>query len=335
MTFLHSLPGIYVTQAIVHSFIALVIVEISFFVWGIKDHLSKFRYRILTLTLPAFMFPLYQFIFPERGTWHFRLNTALFDSMKWIDIKIEGIYPFGLIFILFLAGVTCIFFMQEILPLIRNRSLREEFSEGVEQTEADRRKIKEIGDRIFAGLSIGKPSVAIIDEEAPVLFTRGVKNHTVFISRRLLDTLNEEQLKGALTHEAVHMLRGSSIKTQGIYLARMLMFYNPVSLVEFRRIVHDDEFICDAVTVSKTGNPGALIEALSAFYHKPDGEDNSARTDGLSGMKERIEMHSHNLMLDERIAVLKEMSAPEEKPFSLFQFSLTAAAILSAGYLVV
>lgn len=316
----------YVAQSVIHSFITMILVEISFYAWGINDHLSKFRFRVLTLTLPVFMFPLFQFISPERGSWHFRLNTALFDSQRWIDIKIMGVYPVALLFLLLLFIISVVFFVQEIFPIIRNRGGQETFR----QIDSYENKIHHIADPIFESLKTGKPEVVIIDEAAPILFTKGFKNHTVFISQQLIDILDEDELQGALTHEAVHMMRGSSMKTQGMYLSRMLMFYNPVSLVEFRRIVHEDEFICDAITIAKTGNPEALIRAISAFCHKPEGQ-----SDSLSQMKERIEVHSHNLLLEERMSRLREIQDSGESRFNWFQFGLTAAATLLMGYLVV
>jgi hypothetical protein len=108
------------------------------------------------------------------------------------------------------------------------------------------------------------------------------------------------------------------------------MFYNPVSLVEFRRIVHDDEFICDSITLSMTGDPQALVSALSFFYYHP--EDLPGR---LSQMKEQVESHSHNLLLDERIRNLTEGRYQNNTRFGWPQYLLTMSAILLIGYGVV
>jgi hypothetical protein len=52
-------------------------------------------------------------------------------------------------------------------------------------------------------------------------------------------------------------------------------------------------------------------------------------------MKERIENHSHNLLLDERIRRLQEPGDEQPVRFGWLQFMLTAAVILLMGYLVV
>ena len=322
--FLFSYPGMYITQSVLHSIIAVIIVELSFFAWDIRDHLTKFRYRLLTLTLPVLMFPLYQAFDPQRGSWYFRLNTALFDSQRWLELNVLGVIPLSIVFVVFLTIVTAVFLFQEILPIFRDRSsgIDPDVCRGTLET------LDEMLDSICRTLNIEKPSICIIDEPLPILVTHGFRDHRIIVSNHLIETLDERQLKGALTHEAVHIMRDSSSKTQGIYLLRMLMFYNPVSLVEFRRIVHDDEFICDAITVSKTKDPAALIGAISSFYYHP------AETEGLSQMKERIESHSHNLLLDERIARLREIGHEGPERFRWVPFLLTASVILVMGYLV-
>lgn len=324
--FLSSYPGMYITQSVLHAHIALLVVELSFFAWGIRDHHAKFRYRLLTLTLPVFMFPLYQLINPQRSEWYFRLNTALFDSQRWLELNPLGILPLYHVFVIFLFIVTAVFIVQEILPIFRERSTGRDLGTCTGTLDT----LDTMLDDICHAIHIKKPAICVIDEPLPILVTQGFKNHTIIVSNHLIESLDEEQLRGALTHEAVHIMRDSSIKTQLIYLLRMLMFYNPVSLVEFRRVVHDDEFICDAITVSETQNPAALIAAISSFYyHLAQGPE------GLSQMKERIESHSHNLLLDERIRKLQEIGHDGLERFGWIPFMLTASVILVMGYLVV
>ena len=326
MRFLSSYPGMYITQSVLHSFVALIIVEFSFFAWDIRDHHAKFRYRLLTLTLPVFMFPVYQIITPHRGAWYFRLNTALFDSQRWLELNPLGFLPLAALFLSFLIVITGIFVVQEILPIFRERSSGSDLG----TCEGTRETLDAMLDSICQALRITKPAICIVDEPLPLLVTQGFRDHRIIVSNHLIETLDEEQLRGALTHEAVHIMRDSSSKTQFIYLLRVLMFYNPVSLVEFRRIVHDDEFICDAVTVSTTKNTSALIAAISSFHYHP-----GQGPQGLSQMKERIESHSHNLLLDERIQKLSETGLEAQEHFAWAPFMLTAAVILVMGYLVV
>lgn len=324
--FFHSVIGMYVIQTVLHAFIALIIIELSFYAWDIKDHLSRFRYRLMPLVLPIFMFPFYQIISPERGSWHFRLTTALFDSQRWLELKLLGAFPVSLLVLIVLAGITGVFLFQEIFPIFRRRNSRPQHEE-CQECEEDVRTLLQSACALFG---IEEPGAMVIETSAPVLFTQGYKNHTLVISSGLVRALDREQLRNALIHEVVHMKRSSNLKTQMIYLIRMLMFYNPVSLVEFRRIVHDDEFICDAITLSMTSNPQALISALSAFYYHPG--DLPGR---LSQMKEQVESHSHNLLLNERIKNLTEGRYQHNTRFGWPQYVLSMSAILLIGYGVV
>jgi hypothetical protein len=52
-------------------------------------------------------------------------------------------------------------------------------------------------------------------------------------------------------------------------------------------------------------------------------------------MKQRIESHSHNLLLDERIQKLQDISHDGPERFAWLPFILTASVILVMGYLVV
>lgn len=326
VTFFHTLPGMYIMQTVLHSLTALIIIELSFYAWDIQDHFSRFRYRLMPLVLPIFMFPLYQTLTPERGTWHFRLTTALFDSHRWLELKFLNMYPVALLLMMVLVGFSCVFLFQEILPIFRRRSSQLQHTDCLAGDEDIRAMLKSA----CALLRTDEPAVIIVETPTPVLFTQGYKNHSLVISSGLIEMLDREQLRNALIHEVVHMKRSSNLKTQIIYFIRMLMFYNPVSLVEFRRIVHDDEFICDAITISKTGNPQALISALSAFYYHPEELPGK-----LSQMKEHVESHSHNLLLNERIRNLTENRYQNSAQFVLPQYLLTLAAILLVGYGVV
>ena len=139
MTFIHAFAGQYITQSVLHAFIALILVEISLHAWDIDDHLSMLRYRILTLSLPIIMFPVFQIVFPDRGSWYFRLTTALFDSQRWLDLKVIGSFPLTIAFLGMLAAFSLLFVMQEIFPIFRGRRTSQGFGDYQETHEYDAR----------------------------------------------------------------------------------------------------------------------------------------------------------------------------------------------------
>ena len=317
----------FVAQSVLHSFTALIIIEMSFHSWEIRDHLSKLRYRLLILILPILGFPFYQLINPERGSMYFRENNAIFDINRWLSLRILDTIPVYGIFFLGLLLVTLIFFFQEIFPIIREKITKQD--QRPEITPSD--NIELIVEKICGNLKIERPSVMVVSEQNPLLYTTGTRSHTIVLSTGLLQRLDHDQLESALFHEIVHMLRGSNIKTQIIYLLRMLMFYNPVSMVEFRRLVQDDEFVCDSITVSYTKRPDALASAIKTFYTSPD----KLRLSGLSSVIDVIESHSHNILIDERIRHIGEMRAEEYESFGWGGYILTVIVILKINYMVV
>ncbi len=327
MRFFDSYIGMFIAQSVLHSFMTLVIIEIAFYSWEIRDHLAKFRYRLLVLILPIFVFPVYQLINPDRGSMYFRENTAILNFNGWLAIKLWDIIPVYSLFFVLLSVTMLIFFLQEIFPIVREKLPRPGYVSYV----VPHRDIIGMLEGLCKKLGTAKPSVRIVDEPYPMLFTTGIKNHVIILSKALLDKFTDDQMESALAHEIVHIIRGSSIKTQIIYILRMLMFYNPVSLIEFRRLVQDDEFICDDITVSLTKKPEALISAINAFYSHPE-EDKGSR---ISVVKDTIESHSHNLLLKERIVKIQEKGIEDTPGFSWVKFILTTLIILKINYMVV
>lgn len=327
MKFFDSYIGMFIAQSVLHSFMTLVIIEIAFYSWEIRDHLAKFRYRLLVLILPIFVFPVYQLINPDRGSMYFRENSAIFNLNGWLAIKLWDIIPVYSLFLALLSGTMLIFFLQEIFPIIREKLPKP----GCVSYVIPQRDIDGMIEGLCKKLGTAKPALRVVDEPYPMLFTTGIKNHVIILSKALLDKFTDDQMESALAHEIVHIIRGSSIKTQIIYLLRMLMFYNPVSLIEFRRLVQDDEFICDDITVSITKKPEALIAAINAFYSHQK-EDEGPK---ISVVKDTIEIHSHNLLLKERIVKIQEKGIEDASGFGWVKFILTVIIILKINYMVV
>jgi Zn-dependent protease with chaperone function len=321
--------GMYMVQSVAHSVLTLFVVEASLRIWGIIQARERFRYRLLVLILPLIMFPFFQLLNPERGSFYFVQDEAVFSSLNWFNLSILGFRPFFFLFLLAVAAVTCVVFLQEVLPIIRDR-FRRPSNRGTEGRPSGSR-IEEMVDEISSHLGIKRPSVDIIDGDNPVLYTTGTKEHAIVMSARLLAVLSENELKGALAHEAAHIVRRSNITTLLVFLVRICMFYNPISLLEFRKLVQDDEHICDDITVSVTGDPSALASALRFFYlDVPHSESFS-----LPFVKEAIESSSHNLLLKERIERLENRISSDDRPFGWVGFATTLATILVLNYFVV
>ncbi|MEW6109029.1 MAG: M56 family metallopeptidase [Nitrospirota bacterium] len=331
MWLLNSLIGIYVVQTFLHSLIAILVIERAIEIWGIKNPLAQFRYRLMTLILPISMFPLYNLINLNRNSLLFREEKALFNFNRWLAIEIWDIVPVSTIFMLFLLITSVIFFFQEIIPIIKDSLPRERENNRLLTVD---REIDSMVAELSESLGIEKPPVKIIYDKNAVILTAGARNHTIIFSSGLVSMLDKEQLHSAIAHELAHIVRRSNATTWAIFILRILMFFNPIVLVVFRRIVQDDEHICDDITVSLTRKPSALASTLKVFYSSQY-EGKPSFLGKITAMKEGIENHSHNLLLKERIARLESAEISGDRDFEWGKFILTISVLILINYFVV
>lgn len=328
MHFFDTYLGGYVVQSVIHSIVTLVVVESSLRIWDVGDAKERFRYRLLVLVLPAIMYHLFQAVAPHRGSFYFIEDTAVFSSIGWLGLRLFSGFPMFLFgFFIVTSSVTLIMILQEIVPILKDLSTVRHRPDGLPAGT--------VLDSMVAGLTshvrIERPSVVVVDHDRPLLFTIGTRRHDIVISSFLLNTLNERQMKSALAHEIAHIIRRTNAVTLVVFLVRICMFFNPVSLLEFRKLIHDDEQICDDMTVALTRDPAALASVLRLFSP----EVPSSRKKTLTGLKERIELSSHNLLLSERIERLEKMDDTGYDSSGWFGYILTAASIVVLNYFIV
>ena len=106
------------------------------------------------------------------------------------------------------------------------------------------------------------------------------------------------------------------------------MFYNPVILMEFRRIVQEEEKICDDLAVALTGNRTAMAGALRTFYLAGDDGPPASRA-GTDRLRDRIEEYSHSLLIEGRISRLEEEAAPDARGAVVFSIVLVTVCAVS------
>ncbi len=117
-----------------------------------------------------------------------------------------------------------------------------------------------------------------------------------------------------------------------VFLVRVLMFYNPVILMEFRRIVQEEEKICDDLSAAMTGNRGAIAGALRKFFfsdedHQKPGAAHAER------LRDRIEDYSHAMLIESRITRLE--APPAQDVNGAIVFLIVLGTILAVNFYVV
>lgn len=324
--FLNSSLGMYIVQSFLHSLIAAVIVDRSIQIWDIANPSARQRFRFIVVVLPVISFPVYQAINPDRGTVFFRLE-ALFDTGRWLNMELWGTIPIGYLFMLIVFITTLIFVVQELVPVLKHMFESNGPAPDMRVPDGTSPVM-----RALEGLPLQKPEVFIIEDDALILFSSTGKRPAIFVSTGLMEAFSPGQLRAALAHETAHILRSKRPLLIIIFFLRVLMFFNPVVLLEFRRIVQDEEKVCDDFALSMTQDSRALSETLK-MLHPPDaGQGPGARK--LSAMMTAIEEYSHRSLLESRIARL-EKGPSQNRDKGWAELIVTAASILMLNYFIV
>ncbi len=267
--------------------------------WKIDSPVIRQRFRLTVVLFPVFSFPLYQLINPDRGSVLFRLD-ALFDVNRWLDIEIWGVIPLGVVFLSLLALTSLIFLFQELIPILRH-SLESQAGE----QEGVRRESNSFVEHASQELSIGAPEVYLIEDDELIIFSTTGKNPAIFVSTGLSQALTVDEMHAALAHEIAHIARSRRPLLLAAFFLRMVLFFNPITLVEFRRVVRNEEKICDDIAITLTRQPRALAEALKKFYATRKPPEPDVQQKPLFATVP-LEDYSYNIQLDSRVSRLEQ-----------------------------
>ncbi|MEW5744334.1 MAG: M56 family metallopeptidase [Nitrospirota bacterium] len=341
-SFFASYPGMYIVQSFVHALVAALVVDRALQAWNIRDPLTRQRFRFLVVLLPLVLFPLYQWADPGRGSLSFRLG-ALFDSSRWLGLELWGTIPLSLLLLLVVSVTTLLFLFQELLPIIHHTFVTRR--PGAARSSGSERADPAGETRLTApagGLTPGPLSMSL-EEEAPpielvesdelVLFSTTGKHAAVYISRGIIAALSPEEREVVVAHEVAHVVRNRRPLLVLVFLVRVLLFFNPVILLEFRRIVQEEEKICDDMAASMTRKPGVLAATLKKLY-LDCGRSESTGPEKRVPVREALENYSHAVHIQSRVARLEQWQA-EPRGGRWFPFAATFTAIAAINYFIV
>jgi hypothetical protein len=329
----NSYMGMYVTQSFFHSLIAVAVVDGSIRAWKIDNPLIRQRLRLIVILFPILSFPAFQLINPDRGSIPFRLE-ALFDSSRWLNLELPWGIPLGVFFGLALLVTALVFLMQEMIPVIRHAL--ESSRSSLDSREPEEGSLVH---KALEGLDMEKPEVYIVDDDDLLIFSSTGRNPAIFLSSGILESFSVEELRVALAHEIAHIRRSRRPLLVIMFLLRGLMFFNPVVLVDFRRIVQEEEKICDDIAVAETGNPSPMVAVLKKFRYTSledlEGVDETGHGDRpASRAKAALEQYGHELLLESRMDRLESGSGHRSEG-TWGRFLVTALTITLISYFIV
>lgn len=321
-TFFNSWAGMYLAQTFLHTLVAALIVDTALLAWKIENPVVRQRFRLVVILFPILAYPLFQLLSADRGSALFRLD-ALFDINRWLFLELWGAVPVGLLFLLLLTFTAVVFLVQELGPVLRHRSDAGADGIGLEPPAGGSALAQAL-----EGLPVPHPDVLVIDDDEHIIFSSTGKQPVVYVSRGLVRDLKADELRVALAHEFGHIRRSRRPFMVLVFLLRILQFYNPVILMEFRRIVQEEEKICDDLAVSMTGGRAALAEVLKRFS-----EDAGSAASGPQGesapLRDRLEEYSHSLLLEDRISRLEAEPVRDAEGSVVFAFVLATIGVVS------
>lgn len=321
-----SYAGQFATQSFFHSLFSALLAELAVKAWRIRDPVNRQRLLFLAIVLPVVSFPLYQWINPARSSALFRMG-ALFDSTGWLGLEPFGAVRVGTLLLLVFLLTSLTFVFQELFPVVRHGLVRKR-SIPVRDAFEDPRVAS-----LLEPLPLSDVDVHLFEEEDPLIFSSTGRNGSIYLSTGLLDALEGEQVRAAVAHEYAHVVRGRKPLIILMFLLRSVLFFNPLVLLEFRRIVQEDEKICDDVAVRLTGRSSALASVLRRMYL--EGKDPGVPEGDSRGRSlEELEMYSQKLHIESRIRRLERGPPPPDEAVWLAGLAAVAAA-LAINYFVV
>ncbi len=330
--FLYTYAGMYLAQSLCHSAVAAAVADSSLLAWRIMDPRVKQRFRLIVIVAPVVSFPLYQLLNPDRGSIYFRLD-ALFDVNRWFFLEVFGLFTIRTATIFVIAVTALIFLLQEMIPIVLHLlEVRRSGSQQSAPKPLDGAYERAMG--ILGGLPLDSVALQVLDDDELILFSSTGRKPEVFVSTGMLDEMSPEELKAAVAHELAHIRRSKTPLLMTVYLVRMLMFFNPITLIEFRKVAQEEEKICDDMAVEMTEDREALAKAVQRMRPDMDELASGASAD-ITSRASFVELQSHDMQLRARVNRMRNPVAHKERAGGWVQFAVTLAAVVAMNYFIV
>jgi len=105
-------------------------------------------------------------------------------------------------------------------------------------------------------------NVTVFEDRLPLAFTGGFLRPRVFISTKLVDILDEKELRAVILHESHHQRSKDPLKGLVVSFISDLLFFLPVSRVLKNSYHLTSEMTADAYSISSQADPLDLVGSL-------------------------------------------------------------------------
>lgn len=320
------------TQTVVYSAIIVIAVEALLHLWRIHQPSLQIRLRFLALLLPVLYLPAYFLLYPARSGAVFRQQVALMDINGWLGLRLGAHVAVWHLFAALLALTTAYFLVREAFPGIRHYLRRPHSFATIEKGQFP--KLESVLERL-SGARHPAPSVVLSPRDTPVIYTLG--RRALVISAVTIDLLDSDELEAVIAHEMAHLSGPTYILSQASVVLRFLMFYNPVALFVFRRIISDTEKDCDDTASLATGKPLALASGLLKVFQKSaaKGSASGGRRGRFPPLISTVAHRAYGDLFQERVDRLVHANHTSEVLLPLVRVMVTAVLLLALLFFVV
>ena len=107
-----------------------------------------------------------------------------------------------------------------------------------------------------------RPRLLIIREAPCPAFTMGIRPPIIVLSKQLVETLGEQELKGVIAHELGHVRRLDYVGRWVATILRDIMIWNPFAVLWYSQLLEEQERASDEYAAELVGNPVAVASGL-------------------------------------------------------------------------
>ena len=325
--------GQYVVQTTFHSVIIVTVVEAMIRLWHIQRPSLQIKFRLLVLLLPVLHFPFSFLLYSPRTDARFREQIALIDFNAWLGLRLGGGIAVWHLFAALLALTTVYFLVREASPSLGHYLGRRRPFTVIKPGQFP--KLDLVLSSLAKARGLPSAEVLLSAENAPVIYTLG--HRTLVLSATAINMLDDEELEAAIAHELAHLTGQAYRISQASVILRFLMFYNPVALLIFRRIINDSERNCDDIAVAATGKQLALASGLLRVLRRTPSSLSLAvgSRRQLPFRISALEHRAYRDMIGERVERLVHPDAASDTPYQSFRVLFTGGLLLGLLFFAV
>jgi Zn-dependent protease with chaperone function len=235
----------------------------------------------VALTVPIASVPLLWIVAPLRTSGDFREERALFDSLRWNDVRLLGVgVADAALGVLVVLGL--VLFLRDLVPWLHERAGRPRGPSAMRGDGSAR--VAEALLSLAGEMRVRPPDLVVLDDPVPVLLCAGGRQPALVVSRGAYDRLDDDELRGALAHELAHIERHDPLLGWILIGVRALFWFNPVVQVLARDLVQEIERRADDRAAAVTGNRLALAAGVLEIFTAGEGQPRTGMAWAVPGL---------------------------------------------------